>query len=117
MKDNKVPKCAKCPAAQTALTQIQTKLTQAEARIVVLLEQLSARQSAPAPPADLSPFLTKALDSAKPDYAGLASLLTAARPVAQDLVIRPLSASCATEPTYSITQLMEMKSLFSPKSS
>jgi hypothetical protein len=74
MKDNKaptIPKCAKCPAAQTALIQIQTKVTQAEARIVVLLEQLSARQSAPTPPADLSPFLTKALDCGKPDYAGL----------------------------------------------
>ncbi len=99
----------KCKAAQT-------KLAQAEARIAALQVQLAARppaplarQSAPAPQADLSPFLAKALDSAKPDYTGLASLLTAACPSAQEVT---RAGSASVEPMYSISQLMEMRTLF-----
>ena len=55
---------------------VQTKLAKAEARLVELQAQPTARP-------DLSLFLTKALDSAKPDYTGLASLLIAARPAAR----------------------------------
>ncbi len=54
----------------------QTTLAKAEARLVELQAQPTARP-------DLSLFLTKALDSAKPDYTGLASLLIAARPAAR----------------------------------
>ena len=100
---------AKCKAAQT-------KLAQAEARIAVLQVQLAARppaplarQSAPALQTDLSPFLTKALDHVKPDYSGLASLLTAARPAAQEVT---RAGSASVKPTYSFAQLMEIKTLF-----
>ena len=77
---------------------VQTKLAKAEARLAELQAQPTARP-------DLSPFLTKALDSVKPDYTGLASLLTAARPPAQEVT---RAGSASAEPTYSVSQLMEM---------
>ena len=80
----------------------QTTLAKAEARLVELQAQPTARP-------DLSLFLTKALDSAKPDYTGLASLLTAARPSAQEVT---RAGSASAEPTYSVSQLMEMITLF-----
>jgi hypothetical protein len=81
---------------------VQTKLAKAEARLAELQAQPTARP-------DLSPFLTKALDSVKPDYTGLASLLTAARPAAQEVT---RAGSASAEPTYSVSQLMEMRTLF-----
>jgi len=81
---------------------VQTKLAKAEARLVELQAQPTVRP-------DLSPFLTKALDSAKPDYTGLASLLTAARPAPQEVT---RAGSASAEPTYSVSQLMEMRTLF-----
>ena len=99
-------KFAKC-------TGLQAKVALAEARIKVLQEQLNARPSAPAPQADLNPFFTKALESVKPDYSGIASLLTAARQPSQEATHGGL-ASRAAQPTYSYAQLMEMKTLFTP---
>jgi hypothetical protein len=66
--------CTKCKTAKTALAK-------AEARIEVLQEQvadLTARQRRDQ--TDLAPFLAKAMEAGRPDYSGMAALLTAARP-------------------------------------
>ena len=83
-KDKKVA-CTKCKTAKTALAK-------AEARIEVLQEQvadLTARQRGNQ--TDLTPFLTKAMEAGRPDYAGMAALLTAARPHSLEASPAPVS--------------------------
>ena len=72
-----MPVCPHC----IILTQTQAKLTKAESRIEVLQEQLAdlhARKRGDQ--TDLAPFLTKAMEAGRPDFAGMAALLAAARP-------------------------------------
>ena len=83
-KDKKVA-CTKCKTAKTALAK-------AEARIEVLQEQvadLTARQRGDQ--TDLAPFLSKAMEAGRPDYAGMAALLTAARPHSLEASTAPVS--------------------------
>ncbi len=79
------PKCGKCTIAQS-------KVTKAESRIEVLQEQvtdLTARQRVNQ--TDLAPFLTKAMEAGRPDFAGMAALLAAARPHSLEASPAPMS--------------------------
>ena len=80
---------------------VQTKLAKAEARLAELQAQPTARP-------DLSPFLTKALDSVKPDYTGLASGPADRSPPSSkggDSRRRPGMRQPSAEPTNSFAQL------------
>ncbi len=86
------PKCGECQSAHTVLTQTQAKLTKAESRIEVLQEQLAdltARKRVDQ--TDLAPFLTKAMEAGRPDFAGMAALLSAARPHSPEASPAPVS--------------------------